>query len=70
MVLELYPGYGKVSWGLKESIPSLRIHVSTHKIQIKPPCFESSIFKISLKKMSKTRLFHLVLDTYGVVLFL
>ena len=25
MVLELYPGYGKVSWGLKESIPNLRI---------------------------------------------
>ena len=24
MVLELHPGYGKVSWGLKESIPSLR----------------------------------------------
>ena len=24
MVLELYPGYGKVSWGFKESIPSLR----------------------------------------------
>ena len=24
MVLELYPGYGKVSWGLKESIPNLR----------------------------------------------
>ena len=24
MVLELYPGYGKVSWGLKASIPSLR----------------------------------------------
>ena len=24
MVLELYPGYGKVFWGLKESIPNLR----------------------------------------------
>ena len=33
MVLELYPGYGKVSWGLKESIPSLRT------------CFEASLEK-------------------------
>ena len=24
MVLEMYPGYGKVFWGLKESIPNLR----------------------------------------------
>ena len=60
MVLELYPGYGKVSLGLKESISSLRINFSTHKIQIKPPCFESSIFKTSLKTMSEARLFHLV----------
>ena len=33
MVLEFYPGYGKVSWGLKESIPSLRT------------CFEASLEK-------------------------
>ena len=70
MVLEFYPRYGKVSLGLKESISSLRIHFSTHKIQIKPPCFESSIFRISLKNMSIAQLFHLVLDTYRVVLFL
>ena len=25
MVLELHPGYVKVSWGLKESIPDFRI---------------------------------------------
>ena len=25
MVLELYSGYAKVSWGLKESIPNIRI---------------------------------------------
>ena len=39
MVLKLYPRYGKVSLGLKESISSLRIHVSTRKTQTKPPCF-------------------------------
>ena len=26
MVLELYPGYGKVFWGLKECIPNLRTY--------------------------------------------
>ena len=60
MVLELYPGYGKVSWGLKESIPNLRTCFWLLKMRQGHNFFETSISKNALKTTCKTLLLHIM----------
>ena len=67
MVLELYPGYGKVFWGLKEYILNLRTHFWLLKIQLRHSCFESSISKSIVQNLCKTQLLHIVVCEYGVI---
>ena len=55
MVPELYPGYGKVSWGLKESIPNLRTCFWLLKMRLRCSFFETSISKNTPKNTYKTR---------------
>ena len=53
MVLELYPGYGKVSWGLKEYTPSLKTCFWSVKMWLRHSFFESSISKNALRNPLK-----------------
>ena len=70
MVLELYPGYGKVFCGLKESIPDLRTHFWHLKMRLRCSCFESSISKNTLKNTCKTQLLHLESCEYRIMFLL
>ena len=67
MVLELHPGYVKVSWDLKECIPNLRLRFWSQKMWIKPPNFEYSINKKLLKNTYKPWFFHLA--SYNTYLY-
>ena len=53
MVLEFYPGYGKVFWDLKGCIPNLRTCFGHLKMRLRHGFFESSIRKIHLKTHAK-----------------
>ena len=59
MVPELYPGYGKVFWDLKECIPSLRTCFWYLKMRVRHCFFESSITKNTLKSTCKTQFLHM-----------
>ena len=67
MVLELYSGYGKVFWGLKESISNLITHFWLMKSQLMHSYFESSISKNTVQNPCKTQLLHIVACEYGVI---
>ena len=65
MVLELYPGYGKVFWGLKECIPNLRTCFGHLKMRLRHGVFEFSISKIHLKTHAKYN--YITCFPYGVL---
>ena len=70
MVLELYPGYGKVSLGLKESIPNLRTCFWLLKMRLRRSFFESSISKNTPKNTCKTQLLHIASCEYWIIFLL
>ena len=70
MVLELYPGYGKVSLGLKECIPNLRTCFWLLKMRLSCSFFESSISKNTPKNTYKTRFLHIASCEYWIIFLL
>ena len=70
MVLELYPGYGKVFRGFRESIPNLRTSFWPSKLLLKHGFLGSSISKNALKTTCKTPLLHIVSCEYWIIFLL
>ena len=70
MVLELYPGYGKVFRGFKESIPSLRTCFLLLQMRLRHGFLESSISKNTLKITCKTPLLHIMSCKYWIIYLL
>ena len=67
MVLELYPGYGKVFRGFKESIPSIRTDFLLLKMRLRHGFLGSSISKNTLEITCKTPLLHIASCEYWII---
>ena len=61
MVLELYPGYGKVFWGLKGCIPNLRTYFSA----LTEKKYDSVFARHHVKNMLRSYVLHVKFPIKG-----